>query len=354
MNEFLQSEEWLKFQEATGKEVVRISSDGFWANGIIHRLPFVGRYLYVPRGPRISIKYKVSSITYGIAGLIDLAKEKKVKWIRIEPESEELLKSIQEITDKKVAKAPHDVQPREVLRADISPSEEALFSAMKPKTRYNIRLAEKRGVTVIETREGKHIRAFLDLITATSGRKGITSHPRAYYEKFFQVLPKEMCRLFVAEYEGNVLAANMMIFYGGTATYLHGGSSDAHRDMMAPYLLQWEQMKFAKRAGCALYDFGGVRTEDRGYPPAGEAGKISDNGEIKADKKRSFITHHSSIITNPWEGITKFKTGFSPSTQTVVFPGAYDIILNPRIYATYRAAEYLNKKISQVKKLSTH
>ena len=348
MNEFLQSEEWLKFQEATGKEVVRISSDGFWANGIIHRLPFVGRYLYVPRGPRISIKYKVSSITYGIAGLIDLAKEEKVKWIRIELETEELLEMIRKeiVTlrqaqddNLRVVKAPHDVQPREVLRVDLLPSEADLLAAMKPKTRYNIRLAEKRGVTVIETREGRHIQTFLDLITATSGRKGITSHPRAYYEKFFQVLPKEMCRLFVAEYEGNVLAANMMIFYGGTATYLHGGSSDAHRDMMAPYLLQWEQMKFAKRAGCALYDFGGVKTANSQQP--------ADNKQWKTENKKLFTS-------NSWNGITKFKTGFSPSTQTVVFPGAYDIILNPRIYATYRAAEYLNKKISQVKKLSTH
>ncbi len=338
--EFLQSKEWLRFQAAVGRETISFSSDDFLANGIIHRLPIVGRYLYVPRGPVChNFQFSIFNFQKNLEKLIKKARESKVGWIRIEPETEELLKSIQETTDKKVAKAPHDVQPREVLRVDISPSEEALFSAMKPKTRYNIRLAEKRGVTVIETREGRHIQAFLDLITATSGRKSITSHPRAYYEKFFQVLPKEMCRLFVAEYEGNVLAANMMIFYGGTATYLHGGSSDAHRDMMAPYLLQWEQMKFAKRAGCALYDFGGVKTANSQQP--------ADNKQWKTENKKLFTS-------NSWNGITKFKTGFSPSTQTVVFPGAYDIILNPRVYATYRAAEYLNKKISQVKKFPTH
>lgn len=327
--EFLQSEEWLQFQSAVGRETISFSSDDFWANGIMHRLPLIGRYLYVPRGPRISTKYQVPSIKYGIAGLIDLAKEKKMRWVRIEPETEALFKNIQEGTDKKVVKAPHDVQPREVLRVDITPNAEVLFSALKPKTRYNIRLAEKRGIRVFRTRDEKYVRIFLDLIRRTADRKEITPHPSSYYEQLFRTLPEEMCHLFVAEYagsastgegsssmrDGEVLAANLLITFGTTATYLHGGSSDAHRDMMAPYLLQWEQMKFAKEYGCTEYDFGGVQ----------------------------------SNIRSSWEGITKFKMGFSPQTETVVFPGAYDIILNLKVYAFYRAAEYLKKKIGRVK-----
>jgi len=322
--EFLQSQNWLAFQKATGREVLPFEEGGFLANGIIHRLPLVGKYVYVPKGPKTSIKYKVSSIKYEMARLIDLAKEKNCRWIRIEPETEEILEAIKKSTLYKVVKAPHDMQPREIFKIDITKTEEELLVQMKSKTRYNIRLAEKRGVQVFATREEKYIVIFLDLITATSGRKGITSHPRSYYEKFFSTLPKEMCQLFVAEYKGEVIAANMMMFYGDTATYLHGGSGDVHRDAMAPYLLQWEQIKRAKALGCSIYDFGGIRTEAR------------------------FKNQDSKI--NSWSGITKFKTGFSPETASTVFPGTYDIVLDTQQYFVYRELQSLKQAITFLKK----
>ncbi|MDP2838373.1 MAG: peptidoglycan bridge formation glycyltransferase FemA/FemB family protein [Candidatus Moranbacteria bacterium] len=297
--EFLQSAEWLRFQEAAGKETVPFAGEDFSANGIVHALPLVGKYLYVPRGP----VGKISHYQFLISKLIEKAQEKNMKWMRIEPGTEAALEKIKKMTSRKVMKAPHDMQPREIFRIDITKTEEELLQVMKSKTRYNIRLAEKHGVKVFETREKKYSAAFFDLITVTSGRKGITSHPRSYYEKFFQVLPQEMCRLFVAEYEGKVIAANIVIFYGDTVTYLHGGTADEHRDIMAPYLLQWEQIKAAKKEGYQLYDFGGIKTD--------------------VSSGRS------------WQGITKFKTGFSLQTTPTVFPGSYDIILDAKAYAVY-------------------
>lgn len=298
--EFLQSEDWLHFQEAAGKEVVPFSGDDFSGNGIVHVLPFVGRYLYIPRGPRTGSEKAFEE-------LITLAKERNAKWIRIEPEKE-ILEAIKNSTSYTVVKAPHDMQPREIFKIDISLSEDALFQAMKSKTRYNIRLAEKYGVKVFETREQKYIEAFLDLITATSGRKGITSHPRGYYETFFSVLPEDVCRLFIAEYEGQVLAANLVIFYGDTVMYLHGGSSDLHREVMAPHLLQWEQIKVARSLGFAYYDFGGVKT---------------------------------AAESSSWAGITNFKRGFSPKTEPTIYPGTYDIVLAPFSYTLYRMLQKL-------------
>ncbi|MFZ3031877.1 MAG: peptidoglycan bridge formation glycyltransferase FemA/FemB family protein [Candidatus Moraniibacteriota bacterium] len=303
--EFLQSEEWLRLQKATGKEVVPFSGDGFLANGIVHTLPLVGRYLYVPRGPKIGSMNHEAGIKNRMQRLVQIAKEKRVKWVRIEPETEELFEEIKKSVPCKVVRAPHDMQPREIFKIDISLSEETLLAQMKPKTRYNIRLAEKRGVKVFETREEKDIESFLDLITATSGRKGITSHSKEYYKKFFMALPEAMCQLFVAEYEGVIIAANIVIFYGDTVTYLHGGTSDLHRDVMAPYLLQWEQIKTAKERGYTKYDFGGV----------------------------SFNT------TNSWQGITKFKTGFSPQTLPTMYAGTYDIVLAPFSYTVYRVLQ---------------
>lgn len=304
--EFLQSEAWLRLQEATGKETLPFVEEGFSAHGIIHTLPLAGQYLYVPRGPQTNITYHISNIKKSLERLVTLAKEKKVKWVRVEPETEELLEEIKKAVPYKVVRAPHDMQPREVFKIDTTLSEEELLARMKSKTRYNIRLAEKRGVKVFQTREANHITTFLDLITATSGRKGISAHPRSYYEKFFQILPEDMCQLFVAEYQGVVVAANMVIFFGQTATYLHGGSGDAHRDVMAPYLLQWEQIKTAKAMGCTTYDFGGVKT-------------------TKSQQKSK----------SDWGGITKFKTGFSPETTPTLYPGTYDVILDTTGYFLY-------------------
>ena len=323
--EFLQSESWLRFQESTGKKTTRLTGDGFSAQGILCDLPVVGKYLYVPRGPLFSaeIARDAAQLTEKMQALIALACQEKAAWIRIEPATEDALASIKKATDKKIVKAPHDTQPREVLVADLSQSEEALLAAMKSKTRYNIRLAEKRGVKVFATREAHHQKAFLDLMQRTADRKEIVPHPRAYYEKFLTALPEEMCYLFVAEYEGRILGANLLMIFGGTATYLHGGSSDEHRDVMAPYLLQWEQMKFAKAAGAAWYDFGGVHT----------VGNTENGGQL-----------------HTWTGITRFKTGFSPETVPLLFPGAYDIILNPETYRLYDYLRQLKGGLNHIKK----
>lgn len=321
--EFLQSQEWLQLQEATGKSIVSFDEGDFSVSGIVHTLPVVGKYLYVPRGPQTSIKYQVSSIKYGMQKLIEVAKEKNAKWVRIEPETDEILEEIKKCMSHKVVPAPHDMQPREIFRIDITETEEVLLTHMKPKTRYNIRLAQKRGVKVFESREEKYTDAFLDLITATSGRKGITSHPRSYYQQFFQTLPETMCRLFVAEYEGVVVASNIVLVYGGVATYLHGGTADVHRDVMAPYLLQWEQIKSAKREGCRLYDFGGVKT--------------NNSQQITVDNQQQ------SENKSGWGGITKFKTGFSPSTAPTIFPGSYDIVLDSTVYFLYDALRHVQK-----------
>lgn len=321
MKEFLQSVAWANLQEAAGHKKVCIGNDSAYiaaqniadrAYGFVHELPFVGKYLYAPRWPDETVMRDESHLTK----LVEEAKRGGCKWVRIEPETQEIVNALAN-QGVKLVRAPHDMQPKELFIVDITPSEENLFAAMKSKTRYNIRLAEKKGVKVFATKEKKYQDAFLDLITATALRKDIVSHPRSYYEYFFSVLPEDVCLLFVAEYEGKVVAANIVIIYGGMAIYLHGGTSDEHREVMAPMLLQWEQMKFAKERGCARYDFGGVKAGDE---------------------------------TSSWAGITRFKTGFSPKTLPVIFPGCYDVIINPRAYLLYRSIGSIKKCISYLRK----
>lgn len=306
--DFLQSEEWRKFQAAVGRRTFLISETGFHASIIEHSLPVVGNYFYVPRGPEIRIMNYESGIKNELGKLIDLAEKGKAGWIRFDPMSDEIIKLVAGlIPGMKIKKAPHDMQPREVFVIDITKPEEELLKEMKEKTRYNIRLAERKGVRVISITNNqetisKYLGEFLRLIKLTSERQGITSHPESYYRRMFEVIPPEAMKLYVAEYGGNVIAANIVVLHNDAATYLHGASDNEYRNLMAPYFLQWRAIQDAQKNGCARYDFGGVKT--------GEGGKS-------------------------WAGITKFKTGFSPNTQATKFPGSYDIVIKPSKYNLY-------------------
>lgn len=113
--------------------------------------------------------------------------------------------------------------------------------------------------------------------------------------------------LYVANYEGRIIAGALLVVYENIATYLHGASSDNDRDVMAPHLLQWQMIVDAKDRGALKYDFGGVSIGD-------------------TDKERE----------KKWQGVTRFKQGFSKDARPVEFSGSYDIILNPAKYWIYR------------------
>ena len=311
---FLQSEQWRKFQESVGRKTFHLENDNFRANIILHTLPLVGRYFYLPRGPIMSCIMKHEAFSKQIQELIKLAKENKAGWIRIEPENEKILNLIKKNIKYKTIKAPHDMQPKETFVIDIAKSEEEILAGMKSKTRYNIKLAEKKEVR-IKKREvsGEYVEDFLRLSKIMAERQGIVIHDESYYRKMFEVIPNAILKLYVAEYKGVIIVANIVIFYGDTCIYLHGASDDKYKNLMAPYLLQWQAIKDAKAVGYAKYDFGG--------------GKIRSKNKEARSKK------------NSWEGITRFKLGFSPNTETVEYPGCYDIIINQKKYWLYRTIQ---------------
>lgn len=319
-NNFLQSEEWKSFQEANGRRSIQLSGG---AVGFVHELPMVGKYLYFPRWPDGEGLLETPNIVNEITCL---AHEKKFGWVRIEPVTQTLLAPWKACFGAKLIRAPHDMQPKENFIIDITHSEEELFAAMKSKTRYNIRLAEKKGVRVFSSREKKYQEAFFSLIESTAKRQRILPHPRKYYENFFVIFPEERCELWIAEYEGMILAANLILYTEYTAIYLHGGTSDIARDVMAPVLLQWAQICEAKKRGCTKYDFGGVATE------------------------QSIIKNKKSKLAG-WEGITRFKLGFSPATQTTCYPGSYDIIFDAKKYWLYDRLRLLQAGLSLMKKI---
>jgi lipid II:glycine glycyltransferase (peptidoglycan interpeptide bridge formation enzyme) len=209
------------------------------------------------------------------------------------------------------------MQPSELFIIDITKSEEDLLAEMKPKTRYNIKVAQKHSVGI--SREKKYLDDFLRLIKITAIRDKIAPHPDEYYRKMFEIIPEENLKIYLAEFEGKIIAANIVVFYGKFATYLHGASDNEYRSIMAPYLLQWQAIIDAKMARCNFYDLGGVKTHN--------ANRIAHN----ADDTRYVIRDTSS-----WAGITRFKIGFSANTEPIIFPGSYDMILNSFKYNLYR------------------
>ena len=335
--EFLQSEEWRKFQESVGRKTYCITGDSFYASIIEHQLPIVGKYFYIPRGPIIEnpkseildskqIQNSKFEIQNSFSELINLAKENNAGWIRIEPAGDNILEIIkgcfrQRRTGLKIQKAPHDMQPREILVMDITKTEEELLAEMRPKTRYNIKLSQKHNasVKVITNNQrlttNNYFEGFIRLVKITAKRDKITSHPESYYRKMFETIPPEILKLYVAEYENKIIAANVVIFYGNTAIYLHGASDYEYRNIMAPYLLHWQAILDAKKAGCKEYDLGGVKS----------------------------CNMQHETCNNNWAGITRFKLGFAPKTAPIVFSGSYDIILNPKKYYLYRFLQKIKK-----------
>ncbi len=353
--DFLQSEQWRKFQESVGRKTFSIYSDELKINIIEHKLPIVGRYFYVPRLALIrnsNIKSQNDNEKCKIIfkKLINSARQNDSGWIRIDVDGENDLKLITELINElnlKIKKAPHDMQPRQTFVIDISKSEEDLLAGMKSKTRYNIRLSQKKGIKIFNFQcsifnefsnsndsilnNGKkkdfYINELIRLIKITSKRQGIVSHSDEYYRKMM-ALP--CVSLYVAEYEGKVVAAAIVSFFEDAAIYLHGASDDDYKNVMAPFALHWQVIKDAKEKGCKRYDMGGVKTKmtNDKFPMTNKYQK----SKIKNQNEKCEV---ENAVNNNWAGITRFKVGFSPETIPVEFAGSYDIIIDSKKYYLY-------------------
>jgi lipid II:glycine glycyltransferase (peptidoglycan interpeptide bridge formation enzyme) len=214
---------------------------------------------------------------------------------------------------KPLVRAAADVQPPDTVLLDLDKSEEELLGAMKPKWRYNIRLAEKKGV-VIEEAGLEDLGEFYRLYRATALRDRIALHPQRYYERLFALAsgyprapsrPAPDIRLWIARHEGEALAAIVTLFRGEEAVYLYGASSDSKRNLMPAYALQWAAIRAAKAALCREYDFFGI-------PPSDDQ-------------------------NHPMAGLYRFKTGFGG--RIVHRAGSWDYPLHPVAYRAFRAAE---------------
>jgi len=288
---FLQSFQWGEFQKSLGRKIFRIEIENDLKGLVIkHNLPFKKSFLYCPRGPVIR---NLKSFGKFLEEVKKIALKENAIFFKIEPEFDF------DISSFGFKKSFREIQPSKTLILDISKSNKELLSEMHYKTRYNIRLAERKGI-VVKISHSNYFNDFFTLLEKSAKRDKFRTHPKEYYKKQLLINDNEYkTSLFIAYYKNIPIAGIMVNFFGSTATYLHGGFDYNFRNLMAPYKLQYEAIKKAKAIGCRYYDLWGI-DEDK------------------------------------WPGVTRFKKGFGG--KEVIYPGSFDLILSKNWYIIYKVA----------------
>lgn len=307
----LQMGEWGELKKDFGWKPVRIiHNNEVGCQILIRRLPLGLTLGYIPK-PVFGEQFSVISNQFW-KEVDSICKKNRAIFLKIEPDawSEEF--NLQPETFKLSS---HNIQPPRTIIIEIEDNEEAILARMKPKCRYNIRLAEKKGVTV---RAWDNIPAFHNMMTVTGGRDNFGVHSKEYYQCVYEVFhPKGTCELLVAEYEGKPLASLMVFANGKRAWYVYGASNDLERNRMPTYLLQWEAIRWAKVRGCGEYDLWGVPDENEEMLEA------------------NFETRHDGL----W-GVYRFKRGFGGKLKRAA--QALDRVYNPILYWAY--LKYIGKR----------
>ena len=286
---------------------------------MIRTMPIVKKtMMYACRGPVCNLDDRE---TFGelLDGAKALAKEYKSYAIKIDPDVPsdntdfaDMLRSFG-FRGKEGGKNFEAIQPRYVFRLNVEgKTEEEVQAGFHQKWRYNIRVAQKKGVEVKIC--GKEmIPAFSDLMLTTGVRDGFVTRQPAYFAAMLDNLG-EHCRLYMAFHEGRPIAGTLAIHYGDKVWYLYGASSNEDRNLMPNYLLQWEMIKWAIETGCRIYDFRGV------------------SGDVSED--------------NPLYGLYRFKKGFGGDFTE--FVGEMDLVLNKTVYVFMEKSTALFKDLRKV------
>lgn len=299
----LQSWAWGEFRKGSGIDVVRIGvfdADKL-ANGwqlTFHKVPYTPWTVgYFPKGPLPD--------AFMIRELQKLSVQKNALYIQIEPDSTQKASVLGDLSTLTPSHRPLFTPYTFIL--DITKSEEEMLASMHPKTRYNIRVAQKRGVTVKEDNSPEALQAYLSLSEKTTKRQGFYAHNRQYHTAMWNIMHAAgVARLFTARFEGTIIAAWVIFIWNRTIYYPYGASSRQHKDVMAPNLLLWEVVRWAKQKNYDLFDLWG---------------SLGPNPDVN----------------DPWYGFHRFKEGYKP--RLVEFIGSYDLIAKPVLYRLFILAD---------------
>lgn len=298
----LQTGEWGDLKIPFGWSPERIQTGDTGAQILFRRLPLGFSIAYIPKGP-LGKDWQI------LWPEIDqLCQRRRAIFLKVEPDA--WMEQEAEYQDQFKGFFPAaTIQPRRTIVVDLSGSEDELLARMKQKTRYNIRLAQKKDVTV---RESNDLDEFQRLMRTTGVRDDFGVHSIEYYQRAYQLFSANgKAALLQAEFDGKALAALMVFAAGGRAWYLYGASSDEERNRMPAYLLQWEAMRWAVAKGCRSYDLWGVPDEDEE--------QLESQFEERSD--------------NLW-GVYRFKRGFGGSLMRSAT--AWDKVYQPILYRAYQ------------------
>lgn len=315
---FPQSWAWGAFRSASGMPVLRFALEGNEKHWLIaaqmeyRRRRFGIGYWFMPCGPvfspRVPMEKRTRLLQRFLSDIHGAGVTDALFW-RMEPSAgikqpEGLLPRIAKAGRPFAFVRVPALNPSSTRRIDLAKPTDALRAEMHHKTRYNIRVAERKGVAVRVSRSPEDVERFLTLLAETASRREFTPQSAGYLRDMARMLSeRDLLRLRIAEVNGGMRAGSMEIAYGDTVTYLHGASAGEERESMAPYALHWDAIVTAKREGFRWYDFWGEN------PPV----------PAMPDWKAS------------WQGITRFKSGWGGAH--VDLAGTWDLPQRPRLYA---------------------
>ncbi len=315
--DFMQAWEWGELKARTGWEPLRVAlqEDGEIIAGLqILKRPLPGgrSLFYAPRGPLVSLAAP-ERLGQLLTEVRALARAHRALALKIDPAlpqpNEAFVRELKKwgARPAPVFSAFGGIQPRYVMKVNLEPDLEALMASFHPKWRYNIRLAERKGVSIRQgTRED--IAAFYEVLQETARRDGFGVRARSYfYDLWDIVLSAGLGALFLGYLGEELLCGAIALALGKQCWYVYGASSNRHRNAMPNHLLQWEMMKWAKRRGCTIYDMRGVAPEKEGAA----AGRL--------------------------QGLNRFKRGFG--AEYVEYIGEFDLVFSPLWYWAYNTAQ---------------
>jgi peptidoglycan pentaglycine glycine transferase (the first glycine) len=305
MKSFLQTIEWLEFQNSLGRRTWRFDDGKIAANIIRHDLPFGMNYLYIPHGPEIDFNSIQGSIDHELQIFVsyvkNIAREQKSIFIKIEPLDGKVPEVLHQFKFKKSKK---EIQPRRSVILDLDKPEEELLGAMHHKTRYNIKVAQKHGIVA---KPGPSFDTFWSLLQKTAKRDRFASHEKGYYKKLLESFGDQSLKIDLmlamkderplSDARDHALAGAIVLTMDDTAYYMHGASDHEYRALMAPYALHWDLIKYLKEHGVKHYDFWGIDAQK-------------------------------------WPGVTRFKLGWGG--RQIEYPGAFDLSVRGFWFFVYK------------------
>jgi peptidoglycan pentaglycine glycine transferase (the first glycine) len=306
----LQTRLWGEFKANFGWKPVYIQSGTSGSQVLFRKIPFGFSLGYIPKGP-IGLNRKEL-----LDEIVNQCNIENAIGLYLEPDCWEEEYDPKFLLNLQFDKSKVSIQPRRTILVSLEGSEENLLERMKQKTRYNIRLAQKKGVTVEPSND---IEIFIQLMKQTSLRDQFSVHDPNYYRLVFKEFSvNNKCELLIAKFSKKPVAALMIFFHGNRAWYFYGASSDEERNRMPAYLLQWEAMKHAAKRGCTEYDLWGVPDDDEAF--------LEENFMVRND--------------GLW-GVYRFKRGFGGKLARSA--GVFQKEIKPFLFKPYQLAINLRK-----------